>query len=503
MRKIGGAAAVLLVFGLMSIGVVPDAAYGQQTSGKRASIDAAAAAENLAISCEIGQSSTVFNGGSFDPSIASRLAAVAEKMLPVATADDSKEENVAVTLTAMEASQSVEYVTLATESSVQLIGRVSAAVEVATFRYGVKAACNGTTRLELGSRGAVVVQETPEGGQRLLGQFEMPWAFDSQGDPMKTWFEVDGSTLIQHVDASSAKGDVFFDPTYDGVPCGAYTVNSSAAEYLDVDSSSVYTCPQLTMFYSANGYLPARGYWGNVANDFGYVIAAPPSSPSDSCSFPGIQSGLYWNFELPCRAHDYCYDLRKAGFTNSVTDDDCDSIFGALMRADCNDRNAIAQYMCDQLAAEYYLAVRLPNVYQSANPGWTTLRNTNSLKCADVPAGSAANGLSLQQYTCNYSSAQHFRFVPVGGQWFQMQIQSSGKCAATTLGSNIQQWPCSTSNNLIFKPVSVGTDIWTFHDNAWDSCWDVAGSAMADGALVLGWGCSAFQANQHWQIRLP
>lgn len=35
-------------------------------------------------------------------------------------------------------------------------------------------------------------------------------------------------------------------------------------------------------------------------------------------------TGPFFDFQVPCKAHDYCYDLRKAGFSGTVTDDACD-----------------------------------------------------------------------------------------------------------------------------------------------------------------------------------
>lgn len=37
-------------------------------------------------------------------------------------------------------------------------------------------------------------------GQNLMGEIKKPWAVDAEGNAVETWFEVQGRTLIQHVD---------------------------------------------------------------------------------------------------------------------------------------------------------------------------------------------------------------------------------------------------------------------------------------------------------------
>ncbi|MDX6504092.1 MAG: hypothetical protein QOE29_1217, partial [Gaiellaceae bacterium] len=47
----------------------------------------------------------------------------------------------------------------------------------------------------------------------------------------------------------------------------------------------------------------------------------------------------------------------------------------------------------------------------SVGGGFYKLVARNSGKCLDVPAASTANGVQLQQYTCNGTAAQAFRLV--------------------------------------------------------------------------------------------
>ena len=67
--------------------------------------------------------------------------------------------------------------------------------------------------LSLQSNGSVLV--LAEGGIPV-GQFKVPWALDANGDKVETSFEVDGSTLIQHVaNADPSAYPVYADPDFD------------------------------------------------------------------------------------------------------------------------------------------------------------------------------------------------------------------------------------------------------------------------------------------------
>ncbi len=49
-----------------------------------------------------------------------------------------------------------------------------------------------------------------------VGLFKQPWARDANGDEVKTYFELDGSTLIQHVDSVDPSAyPVYADPDFD------------------------------------------------------------------------------------------------------------------------------------------------------------------------------------------------------------------------------------------------------------------------------------------------
>lgn len=99
----------------------------------------------------------------------------------------------------------------------------------------------------------------------------VPWALDSTGASVHTWYEIEGETLVQVIDATWAEPPVFFDPTYTSFSCPGYWSTLSAGLYLDLNISDSPACPTRAMFTAANNYFPVWGYETNVANDVGNV----------------------------------------------------------------------------------------------------------------------------------------------------------------------------------------------------------------------------------------
>lgn len=74
------------------------------------------------------------------------------------------------------------------------------------------------------------------------------------------------------------------------------------------------------------------------------------------------------------------YDLRKASFSGTVSDKDCDDAFNQLMKANCNDRSFINRQLCNATRATVYRAVRLGPVVTDPNPGVVVISNIASKK---------------------------------------------------------------------------------------------------------------------------
>jgi len=161
-------------------------------------------------------------------------------------------------------------------------------------------------------------------------------------------------TFSQWIDTSAANFPIVFDPTYSVLDCnfnGRYS-NLNAAQYLDMYSSSTnygYCAPE-PLHVRRNLYEVVWAFENNVANDYGWVL----TRQAGECGVIPDTAGWY-DFQVPCKAHDYCYDLRKAGLrkaglSGTVTDANCDATFYKLMLADCNDRNVVARGLCNGTA---------------------------------------------------------------------------------------------------------------------------------------------------------
>lgn len=211
-------------------------------------------------------------------------------------------------------------------------------------------------------------------------------------------------------------------------------------------------------------------------------------------------TGPFFDFQLPCKAHDYCYDLRKAGFSGTVSDDQCDLWFYWLMEAHCNNRLLAGD--CRIIRDTYYLAVAAPGVVTDPDPAPISLKVQHSLQCADVAGSSQADNATIVQYPCTGTQNQKFRLVPAPGAagYFLIKPAHSGKCADVNAGTaGLTQWGCGAFSEQRFTIQGVGTNnVYTIrsqlHNGGW--CWDVPASSTATVQLTE---YTCYQTlNQRW-----
>jgi hypothetical protein len=97
--------------------------------------------------------------------------------------------------------------------------------------------------------------------------------------------------------------------------------------------------------------------------------------------------------------------------------------------------------------------------FVSVGGGWYELHLRSSEKCLDIDVSNGqtpANGAQAQQWSCNGQANQHFRLVPGRFDgYFSLQVQHSGKCLDEDAsgdngfrdGGKVQQWTCFGSTN--------------------------------------------------------
>jgi Ricin-type beta-trefoil lectin domain-like len=336
----------------------------------------------------------------------------------------------------------------------------------------------------------------------LSYRIEPPWAFDASGRALETWFEVSEGNLLQKVDATSAAAPVFFDPTYTPLTCAAgYYASLSASEYLDMwgPGNDVGECAPAGLFNARNNYLPVFASEANVANDYGKVAV----KQGGGCSFPAVGTGPVWDFDLPCKAHDYCYDLRKAGFSGTVTDSDCDGAFYWLMEAHCNNR--VLANDCRLIRNTYYNGVTLPGVVTDPDPAGVSIKAVHSGKCADVSGAGLGSAVPIIQYDCvGGAPEQKYKFWPAPNApgLFQLRPTHSGACADVNISTYaMTQFSCGVFyTEQRFQVVgSFSVNIFTLRSqrNSFTRCWTVPGNSFANLVQLKENSCAETN-NQRW-----
>lgn len=387
--------------------------------------------------------------------------------------------------------------------SVQVLGQIDNPGALRTFEFDHHALCEPTSRVEVRLVGTGAEIEIV-GLEDLSTTFSVgePWAIDATGAEVPTWYGVEGTALRQFVDTTDAVAPVVFDPTYSTISCAAHYSNLNAAQYLNMygPTDDFASCPVMGMFRAANPYRPAWGFETNVANDYGKIMLRQDGD----CSPPAEDTGFAWDFQVPCRAHDYCYDLRKAAFSGTVSDGGCDRAFYDLMEAHCNNR--VLSGDCRLVRDIYYLAVIAPGVVTDPNPGIVEIPNRETAKCADVEGPSPNDGTPIQQWSCVGVSNQRFRIHPAPnapGLFHIKPTSITGKCVRAT--STVFQWTCSDTllSERFRIQGALNEDMYSLRDalSSFGRCWHVPGNSYSNGTDLDNPTCNDLSYWYIWRIR--
>ena len=135
----------------------------------------------------------------------------------------------------------------------------------------------------------------------------------------------------------------------------------------------------------------------------------------------------------------------------------------------------------------------------------------HSGKCLDLAGWSTANGVQMQQWSCNGGTNQQWLFKDVGNAKYQIVSKTSGKCldvkdGNTADGAIVQQMDCqagATKQQWTFVPEAGGYN--KLKSVASGKCMDVTAMSTADGAKLVQWSCGATNVaggdNQRWMIK--
>ena len=137
-----------------------------------------------------------------------------------------------------------------------------------------------------------------------------------------------------------------------------------------------------------------------------------------------------------------------------------------------------------------------PAVAADLEAGRYTIKAAHSGKCVDVDAAGLGDGINIQQYTCNGTTAQQFEVTSLGGGFYKLLNVNSGKAidivgGFTNDGANVQQWSDNGSGQQHFAIQSAtGSDQFTIKNQKSGKCIDVADRSTADRANVQQWSCA-------------
>ncbi len=182
-----------------------------------------------------------------------------------------------------------------------------------TYTYPLSLPESIRLKIKKGAGNALLVKIDEDGNELPVGYIDIPWAIDAEGKDIPVSQIITKTKITLTINHRNAVYPVYADPTY-------YNINCSIAYGKNISPVSRYIyengiCPFLS-FYDSKGYWPV-----------GTTYMGPHRTVEQhgECSkYPDT----FWahDHQVPCKAHDYCYDLAREQYTYA-TKKSCDNIF--------------------------------------------------------------------------------------------------------------------------------------------------------------------------------
>jgi hypothetical protein len=140
---------------------------------------------------------------------------------------------------------------------------------------------------------------------------------------------------------------------------------------------------------------------------------------------------------------------------------------------------------------------------------WYSLVNRNSGKCVDARAAGSANGTAIQQYTCNNTTAQQYRFTPTTGAYTHVDIRLNSARSldvtnvSTADNAPIQLWTYSGGLNQQWQPVAEGGGYYHLVNRNSGKCLDVPAASTADSVQLVQYTCNGTGAQSFRLVQQP
>jgi trehalose utilization protein/ricin-type beta-trefoil lectin protein len=136
---------------------------------------------------------------------------------------------------------------------------------------------------------------------------------------------------------------------------------------------------------------------------------------------------------------------------------------------------------------------------------WYAVANRGSSKCVDARSAATANGTAIQQYTCNSTLAQQYRFAPTSGGF--ARIDNRGNPAQVIDVSNtstadnaaLHLWAYGGGANQQWQPVAETDGYFHFVSRLSGKCLTVPNGSTADGVQLVQLTCDG-SASQSFRL---
>ncbi|RYZ83542.1 MAG: hypothetical protein EOP04_19785 [Proteobacteria bacterium] len=128
-----------------------------------------------------------------------------------------------------------------------------------------------------------------------------------------------------------------------------------------------------------------------------------------------------------------------------------------------------------------------------------------SNKCLDVIGASTNNGAKLQQWDCNGSSGQKFRFKRVRDDLWAFASLSSNRCVSSESGkldnrNPMLLWDCNYTPDQLVRFRSLGNGGYKIVWASSDKCMDVQDTSADNGKAVFQYECTDVP-DQNWYLK--
>ncbi|KJK48166.1 1,4-beta-xylanase [Lentzea aerocolonigenes] len=127
---------------------------------------------------------------------------------------------------------------------------------------------------------------------------------------------------------------------------------------------------------------------------------------------------------------------------------------------------------------------------------WYPVVNKANGKCVDARAAGSSNGTVIQQYSCNGTTAQQFRFQPTSGGYTRADNRTNAALVLDVSGvsladnAGVQLWTYGGGNNQQWQPVSEGGGYYHLVARHSGKCLTVPGGSGADEVQLVQAACN-------------